>query len=71
MSLTKRASGAWQRGDEATPTLPVTLRLTREQLETANSLASRSGIRYQTLLKRLIGDGLRSLERAARLKNWR
>jgi predicted DNA binding CopG/RHH family protein len=53
------------------PTVPVTLRLTRAQLETAQRLAGKSGIRYQTLLKKLIGDGLRSLERAARLKNWR
>jgi predicted DNA binding CopG/RHH family protein len=53
------------------PAVPVTLRLTHEQLETAQRLASKSGIRYQTLLKRLIGDGLRGLERAARLKYWR
>jgi predicted DNA binding CopG/RHH family protein len=50
--------------------VPVTLRLTREQLETAERLASKSGIRCQTLLKRVISDGLRSMERAARLKNW-
>jgi hypothetical protein len=53
------------------PSVPITLRLTREELETANRLARKSGIRYQTLLKRLIGDGLRSLERTARLKNCR
>ena len=52
-------------------TVPVTLRLTRAQLETANHLAAKSGVRCQTLLKRLIGDGLRSLERTARLKDWR
>jgi hypothetical protein len=49
----------------------VTLRLSRKQLETAERLADKSGIRTPTLLKRLISDGLRSLERAARLKNWR
>jgi predicted DNA binding CopG/RHH family protein len=52
------------------PTVPVTLRLTREQLKTAERLASRSGVRYQTVLKKLITDGLSSWERAGRLKNW-
>jgi predicted DNA binding CopG/RHH family protein len=51
--------------------LPVTLRLTSAQLETAQRMAAKSGIRYQTLLKRLISDSLRSFERAARLKYWR
>jgi predicted DNA binding CopG/RHH family protein len=53
------------------PAVPVTLRLTREQLESAERLANRSGVRYQTVLKKLIVDGLRSWERAGRLKNWR
>ena len=55
----------------------VSLRLTGAQIATAERLAGKSGIRFQTLLKRLIADGLRSmdeglrsLERAARLKNW-
>ena len=47
------------------PAVPVTLRLDRAQLETARRLAGRTGIRYQTLLKNLIGAGLRSLDRAA------
>ena len=82
MNSTNRASGALPRGDEARshsesvstvhrmPTVPVTLRLTREQLKTAERLASRSGVRYQTVLKKLITDGLSSWERAGRLKNW-
>jgi hypothetical protein len=52
------------------PTVPVTLRLTHEQIESAERLASRSGVRYQTVLKKVIADGLRSWERAIRLKNW-
>ena len=47
------------------PAVPVTLRLDQAQLETARRLAGRTGIRYQTLLKNLIGAGLRSLDRAA------
>jgi predicted DNA binding CopG/RHH family protein len=47
------------------PAVPVTLRLDRAQLEIARRLAGKTGIRYQTLLKNLIGAGLRSLERAA------
>ena len=47
------------------PAVPVTLRLDRAELETARRLAERTGIRYQTLLKKLIGAGLRSLERAS------
>ena len=47
------------------PAVPVTLRLDRAQLETARRLAGQTGIRYQTLLKNLIGAGLRSLDRAA------
>jgi len=47
------------------PAVPVTLRLDRAQLETARRLAGQTGIRYQTLLKNLIGAGLRSLERRA------
>ena len=46
------------------PAVPVTLRLDRAQLETARRLAGQTGIRYQTLLKNLIGAGLRSLDRA-------
>ena len=34
-------------------------------------IAGKSGVQYQTLLKRLIGDGLSSMERAARLKDWK
>jgi predicted DNA binding CopG/RHH family protein len=47
------------------PAVPVTLRLERAQLDVARRLAGKTGIRYQTLLKNLIGAGLRSLERAA------
>jgi predicted DNA binding CopG/RHH family protein len=49
----------------------VTVRLTLEQFESACRLAGNQGIQYQTLLKRLIGDGLRDLERAARLRDWK
>jgi hypothetical protein len=51
--------------------VPVTVRLRREQLESAIRLATRANIRYETLLKRIVGDGLRSLERSVRLKDWR
>ncbi len=51
--------------------VPVTVRLTLEQFESVCRLAGKQGIQYQTLLKRLIGDGLRDLERAARLKDWK
>ena len=51
--------------------VPVNLRIPLEQFESACRLAGKQGIQYQTLLKRLIGYGLRDLERAARLKNWR
>lgn len=47
------------------PAIPVTLRLDRAQLDTARRLADQTGIRYQTLLRNLIGAGLRSLERTA------
>jgi predicted DNA binding CopG/RHH family protein len=46
------------------PAVQITLRLDRAQLESARRLAGQTGIRYQTLLKNLIGAGLRSLERA-------
>jgi predicted DNA binding CopG/RHH family protein len=46
------------------PAVPVTLRLDRAQLDAAQRWAAKTGIRYQTLLKNLIGAGLRSLERA-------
>ena len=52
------------------PTVPVSVRLNPEQLETANRLASKLGIRLETVLKRVLTDGLRSLERANRLKYW-
>ena len=71
MNLMKRASGASQRGGKAMPTVPVILHLPREQFETAQYLADKLGIRLQTLLKRLISDGLCGRQRAARLKNWR
>jgi predicted DNA binding CopG/RHH family protein len=45
------------------PAVQITLRLDRAQLESARRLAGQTGIRYQTLLKNLIGAGLRSLER--------
>jgi predicted DNA binding CopG/RHH family protein len=51
--------------------VPITVRLTLAQFETACRLAGKQGIQYQTLLKRLIGDGLSSMERAARLKDWK
>jgi hypothetical protein len=50
--------------------VPVSVRLNPEQLETANRLASKLGIRLETVLKRVLTDGLRSLERANRLKYW-
>jgi hypothetical protein len=52
------------------PTVPVTVRLTRAQLETAQYLANKLRIRLETLLKKLIDDGLCGQQRAARLKNW-
>jgi hypothetical protein len=57
---------------KAVATVPVTL--TRAQLETAIRLASKSGS-SSSLLKKLIdaraqADYPRSMERAARLKNW-
>jgi hypothetical protein len=53
------------------PAVLVTLRLTREQRKTAKRLASNEGIRCEKLLERLIDDGLRSLARSIRLKDWR
>jgi len=50
------------------PAVPVTIRLDRTELDTARRLAANNGIRYQTLLKNLIGAGLRSLERAGSKK---
>jgi hypothetical protein len=71
MNSTKRASGVCKRGNDDGP---VTLHLTRAQLETAIRLASKSGS-SPSLMKKLIvaraqADYLRSRERAARLKNW-
>jgi hypothetical protein len=51
--------------------VPITVRLSREQLETAERLASQQNIRCQTLLKKIIKDGLQSLERSIRLRDWR
>jgi len=48
-----------------TQSVPVTLRLDRAELEAARRLAGKTGMGYQTLLKKLIGIGLRGLERAA------
>jgi predicted DNA binding CopG/RHH family protein len=47
------------------PAVPITIRLDSAQLEAARRLAAKRGIRYQTLLKNLIGVGLRGLERMA------
>ena len=57
--------------------MPVKVHLTREQLQTAIRLATKSASQSaSSLLKKLIAaraqaDYPRSTERAARLKNWR
>lgn len=43
---------------QAKPTQPVTLRIPKEDLETARRLAARKGVGYQTYLKMLLREAL-------------
>ncbi len=42
----------------AKPSQPVTLRIPKEDLETARRLAARKGVGYQTYIKMLLREGL-------------
>jgi predicted DNA binding CopG/RHH family protein len=48
------------------PTEAISMRLPVDQLATVRKYANQSGVRYQTLLKRFIDIGVRSLERPRR-----
>jgi predicted DNA binding CopG/RHH family protein len=47
------------------PTQPVTLRIAREDLETARHLAAQRGLRYQTYIKMLLRGALAKERQAA------
>lgn len=50
------------------PTQPVTLRIAREDLETARHLAAQRGLRYQTYIKMLLRGALARERQAANVR---
>jgi predicted DNA binding CopG/RHH family protein len=50
------------------PTQPVTLRIAREDLETARHLAAQRGLRYQTFIKMLLRGALAKERKAANVR---
>jgi uncharacterized protein (DUF4415 family) len=60
------APGGLLRQEE--PTQPVTLRIAREDLETARHLAAQRGLRYQTYIKMLLRGALAKERKAANVR---